>query len=131
MKKTIVLLLSFLLVAGCLSACQQQRHANLPLAQMYQARENHELGCTELLYGDIVYRPYGSLPSRLRGEEIGTREHIPEAIICTVQGYDPNEWIVEYLDVWMGGGDLLWKAVGVADIPQELAQYKDSAYNFG
>ena len=125
MKKVVALLFLCLALAGCM--VNQNATIDYPV---YQTADNRERGCMELVRDGIVYRPYGHTPKKLRDGQIGVREDVPEAIICAVKGYRPEEWIVEYLDVLMGGGDMLWKAVGVAEIPPELALYKDVAYNF-
>lgn len=92
----------------------------------YAVTENKDLGAVELNYGGVVFRPYGIVPdTSLRGEQIGVREGVPESKICAVKGCPSDEWIIEYLDVFMGGGDMLYKAAGTSDAPPELERYKE------
>ena len=123
----VIVLVGFALVL-CLSSCKpttQKEYPVIPVAV------NSELGCVELIYDGIIYRPYGVIgSSKLRGEQIGIREDITDGkgIVCEVQNYEPSEWLIDYLDVFMGGGDTLYKAVGVTEIPTELEQYQE--YDF-
>ncbi|HPK17214.1 MAG TPA: hypothetical protein PKW41_14565, partial [Clostridia bacterium] len=92
----------------------------------YALTENKELNVVELNHNGIVFRPYGIVPDNsLRGTQIGVRDGVPESKICEVKGYPSDEWIIEYLDVFMGGGDMLFKATGITDVPAELEQYKE------
>jgi len=92
----------------------------------YAVTENKELNVVELNHNGIVFRPYGIVPDNsLRGTQIGVRDGVPESKICEVKGYPSDEWIIEYLDVFMGGGDMLFKATGITDVPAELEQYKE------
>ena len=95
----------------------------------YSVVENTKLGCLELDYEGVVYRPYGVFnTSDYRGNQIGIREGDPESKICEVVGYSSDEWITEYLDVPMSGGDMLFKSVDVTQIPAELEKYKQYDY---
>ncbi len=90
--------------------------------------DNEELGCIELIYNDVVYRPFGVLSNdKLKGTQIGIREDSLDSKIYEVKGYEITEWIVDYLEVFMGG-NMLFKAVGVNEIPKELEQYKQYDY---
>ena len=89
---------------------------------------NEELGCVELTYDDVTYRPFGVLAStKLRGGQIGIRENSPDSKIHEVKGYSSSEWIIEQDTVLMGGIMLL-KAVGVTNIPVELEQHRQYDY---
>ena len=95
----------------------------------YATNENETLGCIELSRLDIVYRPYGVIPNNeFRGDQVGLRDDNPDSILCQVKGYSTSEWILEYTDVFMDGGDMLFKAVGVTDIPEELIKFKEYDY---
>ena len=95
----------------------------------YAATENNDLGCIELTLNGVTFRPYGVVPdSSLRGEQIGVRDDEPESRIFEAKGYSTDEWIIDYLDVPMGGGDMLFKAVGITEIPEELKQYNEYSY---
>lgn len=125
-KTALTLLLALIAATLSLTGCMPDEQAEYP---EYEAVENTELNVMELHYNGIVYRPYGVfLDTRFRGKQIGIREGDPESKICEVKGYDCAEWIVEYLDVFMGGGDMLFKAAGVTEIPAELEQYKQYDY---
>jgi len=91
----------------------------------YLIRDNTELGCTELFYDGITYRPYGILTSfnKFMAKQIGTSEDSPNSKIYELKGYDSREWIVDYLDVFMGG-NILFKSIDVIEIPKELEKYK-------
>lgn len=90
----------------------------------FTVTENEELNVVELNHDGIVYRPYGVVPdTSLRGTQIGIRKDDPQSRICEVKGYSSDEWLIEYLDVFMGGGDMIYKAVGIT-VPAELEQYK-------
>ena len=95
----------------------------------YAVTENNELGCVELNIDGVTFRPYGVIPdSSLRGNQIGVRDDEPNSKIFEVNGYSSAEWIIDFLDVPMGGGDMLFKAVGVTDIPEDLEQYNEYDY---
>ncbi len=113
------------LISG-LTGCKPSSRDTYP---EYAATENKALNVVELNYGGIVFRPYGVIPdTALRGKQIGIRENDPQSKICEVKGYPSTEWIIEYLDVFMGGGDMLFKATGTTDIPAELEQYREYEY---
>ncbi len=104
--------------AGCASVAQETNPE-------FKVTENKELGVVELNHDGVVYRPYGVIPDKsLRGNQIGIRENDPQSKICEVKGYGSGEWLIEYLDVFMGGGDMLYKAVGITEVPNELERYK-------
>ena len=91
--------------------------------------ENTDLGCVELNYEGITYRPYGIIiSSKLKGKQIGIRENTPDCKIYEVKGYDNHEWILDYLDVFMESSYTLFKSIEVTNIPNELAGYKE--YDF-
>ncbi len=90
----------------------------------YAVTDNKELNVIELSRDGIVFRPYGGMPDNtIRGKQIGIRENDPQSKICKVKGYQADEWIIEYLDVFMGGGNMLFKAIDVTEIPAALKQY--------
>ena len=110
-----------LLILG-LTGCKTNEQTEYPA---YNAVESAERGCIELEYEGVVYRPYGVFYNNdFRGNQIGIREGDPESKICEVIGYSSDEWIIEYLDVLMGGGDMLFKSVDVTQIPAELEHHK-------
>ena len=111
----------------CLVGCGLDNHTEYPEIAV---STNNELGCVELIHDGTTYRPYGVVGSffSLRGEQIGIRKDEPNSKICEVKGYQSSEWLIDYLDVFMGGGDMLFKAVGVTEIPVKLEQYKE--YDF-
>ena len=128
-RKFSSLILAVMLIVGvvlCFSGCNQQLQGEYV---EYAVSENEELGCIELHYEGVIYRPYGVFYNNdFRGKQIGIRESDSESKICEVKGYDFKEWITEYSDVFMGGGNMLYKAVGVTDIPEELKQFKQYDY---
>ena len=122
--KLILLLVAVIAIIST-SGCIQDDKTEYPL---YAVSENDELGCVELIYNGIVFRPYGVfINNSLKGKQIGVREDSPKSKIYEVKGYDSNEWIVEYLEVIMGSNMVL-KAVGVTEIPAELEEYKQYDY---
>ena len=119
-----------LTLAGCGNSNNQTKYPE------YLETANSELGCAELSYDSITYRPFGIFNEdgmfafdKFIGNQIGIRkmETPPPTKIYEIKGYNSKEWIVEYDDVIMGGNMIL-KAVGVTDIPPELAKYKQ--YDF-
>jgi len=89
---------------------------------------NEELGCVELTYDGVTYRPFGVLTStKLRGEQVGIRENSSDSKIHEVKGYSSSEWIIEQDNVLMGGIMLL-KAVDVTNIPTDLEQHMQYDY---
>jgi uncharacterized lipoprotein YehR (DUF1307 family) len=125
LKTALTLFLAIVMMTVSLSGCKSNEQAEYPV---YSVVENVELGVIELHYNDLIYRPYGISDTKLRGKQIGVREADAESKICEAKGYDSKEWIVEYLDVFMGGGDTLYKAVGTTEIPTEIEQYKEYDY---
>ena len=122
---TCFFLIIIFLISG-LSGCKQSEQNDYP---EYSVVDNKELGCAELHYDGIVYRPYGVFTNNdFKGKQIGVREDDPEVTICEVKGYESDEWILDHLDVFMSGGDMLFKAAGVVEIPPELAKYKQYDY---
>ena len=94
---TMVLFWAFVLV-GCASVVQETYPE-------FMVTENKELGVVELNHDGLIYRPYGVIPDKSRrGNQIGIREDDPQSKLCEVKGYPSGEWLVEYLDVFMGGG---------------------------
>ena len=126
MKSIIHLVLAGGFIILCLCGCNQHLQGEYV---EYAVSENEELGCVEFKRLDTVFRPYGVIPnSDFRGDQVGKRDDNPDAKICQVNDYPTTEWIIEYDDVLMGGGDMLYKAVGVTDIPDELEQFKQYDY---
>ena len=122
LKLALPFFLTAVLLASGLSGCITAGQIDYP---EYSASENTSLGCIELEYNGVIYRPFGVFNTRsFRGKQIGVRKGDPESRICEVKGYNPDEWITEYLDVFMGGGDMLFKAADANEIPAELEQYK-------
>jgi len=118
----IIGLVFFLSLAAC-------KPANQKVWPEFSVTENTELGCIEFHRDGDTYRPYGVLKGpKLRGDQIGIRKGEPDCKIYELRGYDAAEWIIDYLDVFMGGGLMLFKAVGVTEIPAELEQYRE--YDF-
>ena len=121
---TLVLLVMIVLVSN-LTGCTPKNEKTYP---DYLETVNKELGCVELTYDGVTFRPFGVLTStKLRGEQIGIRENNPDTKIHEVKGYSSSEWIIEQDNVLMGGIMIL-KAVGVADIPAELEQHRQYDY---
>ncbi len=117
-------ILCILLAAG-LTGCASGGQAAYP---EYAEAENTALGCIELSYNGNTYRPYGVFTdNKLKGEQIGIREGLPDSKIYAVKGYDSGEWIVEYLDIIMGG-NMLFKSVSVTDVPDELEAVRQYDY---
>ena len=121
MRKLFLSILAIISLFGLVS-CKSDAPATYP---EFTVTENEELGVVELYHDGTVYRPYGVVPDNsLRGTQIGIRKDDPQSKICEVKGYSSDVWILEYLDVFMGGGDMIYKAVGTTDVPDELEQYK-------
>jgi hypothetical protein len=110
---------------GLISPCAPATQIQYP---EYTVTENTALGCAEVCYDGIAFRPFGVFnDSKLKGKQIGVREDSPSIKIHEVIGYDSKEWVVEYHDVFMGGNMIL-KAAEITNIPPELAQYRE--YDF-
>jgi hypothetical protein len=81
---------------------------------------------------EFNYAPFGILSNesvkQFLGEPIGVidTEGYEEAIIFSVNGYSSKEWIIEYLNVFMGGGHMLFKESNVTLIPDELKEFEES-----
>ena len=123
-----IILKSFLLIIIvflCFISCK----ANNKKYPEYSVKVNTELGCIELFYEGITYRPYGIFTSfnKLVAKQIGINDNSPNSKIYELKGYDSREWIVEYLDVLMGTNRLL-KSIDVIEIPKELEKYKVDEY---
>ncbi len=119
-----------LTLTGCSNSNSQTKYPE------YLETANSELGCVELNYDSVTYRPFGVFGgggtltfSEFIGNQIGIRkmETPPPIKIYEIKGYNSKEWIVDYDDVLMGG-NMIFKAVGVTDIPPQLAKYKQ--YDF-
>jgi len=127
-KKIIIPFLLIIIAFLRLISCK----ANNGKYPEYTVRDNTELGCVELVYKGITYRPYGILTldsgfNKFMAKQIGIKEDNSNYKIYELKGYDSREWIVDYLDVFMGSS-LLFKSIDVIDIPKELERYK--AYDF-
>ncbi|WP_461257637.1 hypothetical protein, partial [Treponema sp. R80B11-R83G3] len=96
LKITILVLNMFIL---CLIGCKADKQ-NYP---EYSVKVNSELGCAELLYEGVKYRPYGILKpfNKFIAKQIGIREDSANSKIYELKGYNSREWIVDYLDVLM------------------------------
>jgi len=127
-KKILISFLLIIIFFLCFISCKTK---NIKYSE-YKVRDNIELGCIELVYEGITYRPYGilTLGSRFNkylSKQIGIREDNYNNKIYELIGYDSREWIVDYHDVFMGSS-LLLKSIDVIDIPKELERYK--AYDY-
>jgi hypothetical protein len=119
-----VVLVMIALVSN-LTGCTPKNQKTYP---DYSETVNEELGCAELTYDGVTYRPFGVLiNTKLRGTQIGIRENNPDLKIHEIKGYSSSEWIIEHHTVLMGGISI-WKAVGVTDIPSELEQHRQYDY---
>ena len=126
LKSMVLLLVSIVSLSLGASGCMQQPQDE---AIAYEVSENAELGCVELHREGIVYRPFGVFyDTSFRGALLGIREGDAESKICEVKNYASTEWIAEYVDGFMGGGDMLYKAVGVTNIPEELESFQQYDY---
>jgi hypothetical protein len=112
-------------MAVCLVGCKSSENI---VCNEYKISENSELGCLALSYNGVTFRSYGISDRDIRGEQKGIREDDPDTKIYDVEGYSSDEWVIDCLDVFMSDGDMLWKAVGVTEIPAELEQYKEYDY---
>jgi hypothetical protein len=124
-----VLLAAILLLTACNRNVSGDDATNYP---EYTVADNDDLGCVELNRNGVTYRPYGSFTTdsaidRFIGEQIGVWEGVPDRKIFGVNGYDSSERIVDRLEVTMGG-NMIWKAVGVSEIPSELIEYNGYDY---
>ena len=118
-------LLVMIALASNLTGCTTENQKTYP---DFLETVNEELGCAELTYDGVTYRPFGVLTStKLRGAQIGIREDSSNIKIHEVKGYSSSEWIIEHHTVLMGGIMIL-KAAGVTDIPMELEQHKQYDY---
>ena len=124
MKKSFLAwLLLFALVLLPLSACKTNK-----AYPEYTVTDNDALGCVELHCDGITYRPYGVFPTKdFQGDQIGIRQGDPDSKIYQVKGYETSEWIIEYLDVIMGG-HMIFKSTTVTEIPAELKAYQSYDY---
>ena len=119
-------LFAIALTTICLCGCNRQPQEEYT---EFEVSENMELGCIELTAMDTVYRPYGVITNNsFKGGQVGTRNDNPDVKICQVREYSTAEWIVEYSEVFMDGGLMLYKAVGVVDIPEELSKFNQYDY---
>ncbi len=126
MKKIIVGITLVLLAITLLTACKQEpvKHA-LP----FIASDNDELSCVELTRDGIIYRPFGVIEKEtMRGEKIGVRGGDAASSIYAVTAYSSSEWIIESDEGLMPAGDMLFKAIGITEIPDELEKYKEYDY---
>lgn len=125
-KVVTLLLIAILGIIPLIGCSQSNDDTEYP---EYAVSTNSEIDCIELSYDGVIYRPYGVFPNnKLRGKQIGIRGNDTQSKICEVKGYSSKEWITEYSDAFMGGGDMLFKAVGVTEIPEDLKQYKEYDY---
>ena len=92
-----IILKSFLLIIIfflCFISCKTK---NIKYPK-YKVRDNIELGCIELVYEDITYRPYSILTlysrfNKYLSKQIGIREDNYNSKIYELIGYDSREWI--------------------------------------
>jgi hypothetical protein len=94
----------------------------------YQVADNKELGCVELSYDGVTYRPFGVLDKDFLDVRIGVRENGGDVFVYSIRGYDSSQWICDMADSGLMDSPMLLKAVGVTDIPDALKQYKE--YDF-
>ena len=124
-KALLILVLFMIALVSILTGCSSETQKTYP---DFAETVNEDLGCAELTYDGVTYRPFGVLTStKLRGTQIGIRENNPDMKIHEVKGYTSSEWIIEHHTVLMGGISL-WKAVAVTDIPAELEQHRQYDY---
>ena len=129
-KRIVSVLLAFMAIftmCFILTACERKSEESvLP----FTVGDNNELGCVELSRDGVTYRPFGVIggKSSMLGKKIGVRGDDSSSPIYEVKGFASNEWIIESEEGFMTVGDMLYKAVGVQEIPQELSKYK--GYDF-
>jgi len=124
LKKLLIIVIALIAVLNT-AGCSLSEKVDYPEYLVY---ENKDLGCIELVYEGITYRPFGSFGNKkLMGTQIGIREGVPDSKIYEIKGYDSTQWIIDYLDVIMGG-DMIFKAAGVTEIPSEFEIYR--AYDY-
>jgi len=125
-NKAFIFLLTLVLIIPTLSSCSSQKEAP---AVPYVAQENSELGCMELSYDGKIFRPYGVIgSSSLRDSKIGVSGGEDGEGVYSVKNHDSTQWILAGDDVFMSGGDMLYKEVSVTEIPEDLKQYKQYDY---
>lgn len=125
-KRTIIVIFAMLTtITFVMTACKEEpQKAALP----FIAADNDELGCVELSRDGIIYRPYGVVGDKsMRGDKIGVRGGDSSSIF-EVKGYDSSEWVLESDSGFMSAGDMLYKAVGIQEIPAKLKKYKEYDY---
>ncbi|MDR1002019.1 MAG: hypothetical protein LBL82_01940 [Oscillospiraceae bacterium] len=126
MKKFLCIAIALMILTASLSSCDGSSDSTV--YPKFTSASNEELGCVELHYNGVTYRPFGSFSSsadnrKYKGEQIGVREETEDSKIYAINGFSSEEWIVDYLEVIMGGS-MIFKAVGVTEIPPELEQFK-------
>ncbi|MEK4140390.1 MULTISPECIES: hypothetical protein [Paenibacillus] len=84
---------------------------------------NPDQSVAKIKRGAITYSLFGSGVGLLKGQQIGIVDGDKLDKIYILQGYSPDEWLIEYYDVLMSNYDLL-KADHVTDIPYALEQYR-------
>lgn len=115
MKKTVFLFVLVTLIAAMFSACVPQRE----LVNMEKTSVN---GKSAIKWENRTYVIFCVVSKRDLGEQIGYINGDRDDRVSAYLDYSPEEWLAGWLP--MDGGAMLYKEIGVKDIPEGLeAEY--------
>ena len=108
--KKLCLWLAIIALMTLFAACSTKEYDN------FQQLNNG----TGLQRGKITYSFYSALPSdSIRGKQIGIVDGDKKHKVFEMEGFSPDEWVIEYYDVIMSVYSV-YKADTVTEIPIQL-----------
>jgi hypothetical protein len=139
MKKNILLLVLITMISFMLMSCGNKIDLQLTDSSVkYELRDNDELGCTELIIDDKIYRPYEPADISMAGEVVGYYNDADEDnadYVLSAVGQSTDEWLVTVLnngsDKVVNGNNIgfLYKEVGVTNIPEGYEAEESYTWN--
>lgn len=101
-----------ILIVLCFSGCGSEVKNEITI---FHQKVNEQY--LSIIWDDREYVPYCAIEPSKRGEYLGYMENDSNVEIYELDGYSSEEWIIDYLNLEIGGEAMLCKEVSVQNIP--------------
>lgn len=112
MKKRMNIIMMTLIVL-CLCGCSSESNNNQSIIFHQEVNEQY----LSIIWDEREYVPYCAIEPNKRGEYLGYIEDDSDVKIYELDGYSSEEWIIDYLNLGIGGEAMLYKEISVQNIP--------------
>lgn len=112
MKKNMIGIIMVLIV-WCFSGCGSNTNNNEIIIFNQKVNEQY----LSIIWNDREYVPYCAIEPSKRGDYLGYVKGDSDVEIYTLDGYSNEEWLIDYLNLEIGGEAMLYKEISVQDIP--------------